>query len=139
MDGTWDDFSGPVELVFKANSDVSKERQFPPARPQRARAGQSVALAFRPHVVLDRLINTSFSSYKTWIKPNCLAYQSAGLIVVQHDLNFEVSSFAVTGVHKLTRFLISVLNVIRASAPLPIAIRRHAFGRKKNGKSIGLI
>ena len=40
------------------------------------------------------------------------------------NLGFEVGAFAVAGVHELARLFVAVLDVIGATAPLPVAVRR---------------
>ena len=56
-------------------------------------------------------------------------YQTTGFIVVKHDLSPEVTTFSVTSVHEFPGLLVSVLNVISAASPFPIAIRRYAYSQ----------
>jgi len=58
-------------------------------------------------------------------------YQSSCLVVVQHDLRFEVAASSVAGVHKFARLFITVLDIVSASAPLPVAVSRNALTQQE--------
>lgn len=117
------DFGGAVELFLEPGGHVAEEWQLAPAGAQRARAGQSVALALGAHEIFHGLKRETLVSWKTACR-SFVTYEAPGFVVVQHDLRLQVAPFAVARVHELARFLVAVLHVVGATAPLPIARRR---------------
>ena len=138
---TWNHFCSAIKLFFESCCNVVENGQFPPAGAQRARSRQSVTFAFGAHKVLDCLFDIGkwlrlesfffFQKEQSMIVSFSFIYQSSCLVVVQHDLRFEVAASSVAGVHEFARLFITVLDIVSASAPLPVAVSRNALTQEE--------